>query len=196
VIGLGTGELACYATPGQFWTFHEIDPLIEHIARDERFFGFLARCGNNPHVILGDARLTLRDLPDGAYDVIVLDAFSSDSIPLHLLTREALALYRRKLAPNGVMLFHISNQYLDLAPVVAALAQDIGAPSKSLKDATRDPTRFERMTTVVAAIGQPGGNLDDLPAADGWHELPPPPASALWTDARSAIVSRIIWRPQ
>jgi hypothetical protein len=197
VIGLGTGGLACYATPGQHWTFHEIDPLIERIARDERFFGFLARCGNDPRVILGDARLTLQDVPDGAYDVIILDAFSSDSIPLHLLTREALALYCRKLATDGVMLFHISNRYLDLAPVVAALAHDIGAPAKWLEDAPPGrPDRLERMGTEVAAIGQPGGSLDDLPAADGWRDLPLPPASALWTDARSAIVSRIKWRLQ
>jgi hypothetical protein len=196
VIGLGTGELACYATPGQYWTFHEIDPLIEHIARDERFFSFLAHCGNDPGVILGDARLTLQDVSDGAYDAIILDAFSSDSIPLHLLTRESLALYRRKLAPDGVMLFHISNQYLDLVPVVAALAQDIGAPAKWLEDMHPGPVRFERLSTQVVAIGQPGGSLDDLPAADGWRDLPPPPASALWTDARSAIVSRIIWRLQ
>ena len=121
-------------------------------------------------------------------------AFSSDSIPLHLLTREAVALYRRKLAPDGVMLFHVSNQYLDLAPVVAALAQDIGAPAKWLADAPPGPDRFERMSTQVVVIGQPGGSLDDLAAADGWRDLPPPPASALWTDARSAIISRIIWR--
>jgi SAM-dependent methyltransferase len=196
VIGLGTGGLACYATPGQYWTFHEIDPLIERIAREERFFGFLARCGNSPRVILGDARLTLQDVPNGTYDVIILDAFNSDSIPLHLLTREALALYRRKLAPDGVMLFHISNRYLDLVPVVAALAQDIGAPAKWLAYAPPGFDSFERMSTEVTAIGQPGGRLDDLQASDGWRDLPPAPASALWTDARSAIVSRIIWRLQ
>ena len=85
VIGLGAGELGCYARPGQAWTFHEIDPAVEKLARDERFFHFLSLCGNNPRVVLGDARLTMQDVPDQAYDVIVIDAFSSDSIPLHLL---------------------------------------------------------------------------------------------------------------
>ena len=108
VVGLGAGDLACYARPGQSWTFHEIDPEVERIARDTRNFHFLQRCGNDPKVVLGDARLTLNDTPDATYDVLVIDAFSSDSIPVHLLTREALALYRRKLAPDGLILLRTS----------------------------------------------------------------------------------------
>ena len=101
IIGLGTGALACYAAPDQEWTFYEIDPLVERIARDPRYFHFLANCGNRPNVVLGDARLTIASVPDGTYDVLVIDAFSSDSIPMHLLTREALGLYLRKLAPGA-----------------------------------------------------------------------------------------------
>jgi spermidine synthase len=132
IVGLGTGELGCYAKPGQQWTFYEIDPLVERIARDRDFFQFMSRCGNEPTVVLGDARLTLERAGDGSYDVLVIDAFSSDSIPTHLLTEEALALYLKKLSARGVVLFHISNRYLDLAPVVAALAFDAGVQARFL----------------------------------------------------------------
>src|SRR5690606_27161810 len=103
-VGLGAGAAACHRTPGQQWRFFDIDPLVERIARDERWFSYLARCAGDAPVVLGDARLTLADEPDGAFHLLILDAFSSDAIPLHLLTREALALYVRKLAPGGVLL--------------------------------------------------------------------------------------------
>ena len=131
VIGLGTGELACYAAPGQDWTFYEIDPLAKRIAEDPRYFQFLENCGNHPHVVMGDARLTLAGAPDAFYDVLVLDAFSSDSIPMHLITREAVALYLRKLAPDGRLLFHISSRNLDLRQVVGTLAADAGLVADS-----------------------------------------------------------------
>jgi hypothetical protein len=191
VVGLGAGELACYARPGQSWIFHEIDPAVEHLAWDGRFFHFLQACGNNPRIVLGDARLTLGDMPDHGYDLIVIDAFSSDSIPLHLLTREAFALYQRKLAPGGTILFHVSNRYLDLAPVVAALAKDAGAPARHLLYLPEAATTADPAAEILA-VGQPGGDLDFLPAAAGW-QAPPAPA-ALWTDERSDIVSRIRWR--
>jgi hypothetical protein len=194
VVGLGAGDLACYAKPGETWTFHEIDPAVERIARDPRYFHFLERCGNDPKVILGDARLTLHDVPDGRYDVLVIDAFSSDSIPLHLLTREALALYRRKLAPDGVLLVHISNRYLDLAPVLAALAEDAGMPARHLIDLAPPPESAARLSAEVVALGQPGHDLDFLPASAGWRQMAVAPRAALWTDERSDIVSRMKWR--
>jgi SAM-dependent methyltransferase len=190
VVGLGAGDLACYAQPGQSWTFHEIDPKVERIARDTRWFHFLERCGNDPKVVLGDARLTLQTVPDGHYDVLVIDAFSSDSIPLHLLTREAAALYRRKLAPDGVLLFHISNRYIDLRPVLAALAADAGAPARRLIDLAPQSASVARSSTEVVAMAQPGRSLDFLPASDGWREMRAA-GTAVWTDARSDIVSRI-----
>jgi len=191
IVGLGAGDLACYARPGQSWTFHEIDPAVERIARDPRYFHFLERCGNAPKVVLGDARLTLHDVPDGHYDVLVIDAFSSDSIPLHLLTREALALYLRKLAPDGVLLFHISNRYVDLRPVLSALAADAGAPARRLLDLAPQSASVARLSAEVVAMAQPGRRLDFLSAADGWRDLAAAPATALWTDERSDIVSRI-----
>jgi hypothetical protein len=191
VVGLGVGELACYAAPGQSWTFHEIDPAVAMLAR--RHFDFLERCGNHPGIVLGDARLTLQSVPDHSYDAIVIDAFTSDSIPVHLLTREALALYQRKLAPDGAILFHVSNLYLDLAPVIAALAQDAGAPARGLVYMPTDST-IEHASTQVVAVGQPGGDLDILKPEAGWTAMPPAPAATLWTDQRSDIVSHIRWR--
>jgi SAM-dependent methyltransferase len=195
VIGLGAGTLACYAQPGQDWTFYEIDPTVERIARDPRYFHFLANCGNHPIVIPGDARLTIAAAPDGSYDVLVIDAFSSDSIPVHLLTREALALYLRKLAPGGKLLFHISSRTLNLAPVIWALASDAGVPALMLSD--RPPgTRpgispWQRLPADVVAVAGHGGDLSRLDPAIGWVRLPPGGARSLWTDQQSDILGVI-----
>ena len=193
VIGLGTGGLACYSQSGQDWTFYEIDPLVERIARDPRYFQFLANCGNHPHVVLGDARLTIASAPDGTYDVLVVDAFSSDSIPMHLLTREALALYLRKLAPGGSLLFHISSRTLDLRPVIGALAADAGLPARTLYD--RPPpsaSPWRRFPAIVVALAGRGGDLSRFKLADGWVELLPPfSARSLWTDQRSDLLRAI-----
>jgi hypothetical protein len=194
IVGLGTGELGCYAKPGQQWTFYEIDPLVERIARDRNFFQFMARCGNEPTVVLGDARLTLERAGDGSYDVLVIDAFSSDSIPTHLLTKEALALYLKKLSARGAVLFHISNRYLDLAPVVAALAFDAGVQARFLSYQPEPGTPLWRSAAAnVIALASAVGNLDFLTSDDGWTALPRPPAYALWTDQRSDILRSIQW---
>jgi hypothetical protein len=195
VVGLGTGELACYARPSQDWTFYEIDPLVERIARDPRYFQFLANCGNQPRVVLGDARLTIADALDGDYDVLILDAFSSDSIPMHLLTREALALYLQKLAPGGHLLFHISSRTLDLRPVVGALAADAGVPARMLLDRPPPGTPIWRHSpALVVALAGRDGDLSGLDPADGWTELPPAGARALWTDQRSDLLGAIRFR--
>lgn len=192
IVGLGTGALACYAQLGQSWTFHEIDPLVEKIARDPRYFHFLERCAAGAaRVVLGDARLTLHDVPDGHYDILVIDAFSSDSIPLHLLTREALALYQRKVAPNGVIVFHISNRYVELKPVLTALAADAGSPVRRLLDLGPKTVTAVRLSTEIVTMGQPGRPLDDLPEADGWRDLAATPRAPLWTDERSDIIGSI-----
>ena len=126
VVGLGSGGLACYAEAGDDWTFYEIDPLVERIARDPRYFTYLQNSRGDLNVVLGDGRLTLQRATPGAYDLIVLDAFSSDAIPVHLLTREAVELYMSRLRTDGVVAVHISNRYLNLEPVLGALAQQRG----------------------------------------------------------------------
>ena len=126
VVGLGAGALACYAAPGDHFTFYEIDPLVERIARDPRYFTFLRDCGAEARVILGDARISLKNSPDHQYGMFVLDAFGADAIPIHLLTREAIQLYLSKLSDHGVLIFHISNRYLDLQRVLGNAASDAG----------------------------------------------------------------------
>ncbi len=129
VIGLGTGTLACYAQPGQELTFFEIDSAVVKIARDPRFFTNLTDAearGVDVKITMGDARLSLLKVPDGHFRIIFVDAFSSDAIPIHLITREALQLYMKKLTPDGIVVFHISNRYLDLEPVLANLAEAEG----------------------------------------------------------------------
>lgn len=118
VVGLGCGATAAYADAGQRWTFYEIDPAVVRVARDERFFTFLSTCPIPIEIVLGDARRRLRAEPDAEFDLLVLDAFSSDAVPAHLLTKEAFELYRRLLKPDGALALHVSNRYLDLAPLV------------------------------------------------------------------------------
>ena len=113
IVGLGTGSLACYGRPNESWTFYEIDPLVVRIARDPAYFTYMRDCPPAKRVILGDARLALANAPAGSYDILVVDAFASDAIPTHLITREALRLYLEKLVPGGVVAFHISNRYLN-----------------------------------------------------------------------------------
>src|SRR5262249_22644801 len=114
-IGLGTGSVGAYAQPGQQWTFFEINPAVVRVAEDPKYFTYLRDCVKNYRIVVGDARIEMGHQPDGEFDLMVFDAFTSDAIPIHLLTREALTLYIRKLAPHGVLAFHISNRYLDLA---------------------------------------------------------------------------------
>ncbi|HYD37727.1 MAG TPA: fused MFS/spermidine synthase, partial [Allosphingosinicella sp.] len=140
VVGLGSGTLSCFAEPGQDWRFFEIDPAIVRIASDSSRFTFLSRCAPRARIVLGDARLSIAREPAGRLDLLAVDAFSSDAIPIHLLTREALQVYRRALKPDGLLLIHISNRYLDLEPVLAAAAERDGWQAAALDYA---PGAFE-----------------------------------------------------
>ncbi len=125
VVGLGAGALACYAKPQQAWTFYEIDPVIAEIALNSRYFSYLQRCTPKAEMIIGDARLSLLAEPDSKFDLLVIDAFSSDSVPTHLLTQEALQLYFSKIKAGGLLAFHITNRHLDLKKVLADHAKQL-----------------------------------------------------------------------
>lgn len=126
VLGLGIGSVACYTRPMRFFDFYEIDPAVRAIAENRDYFTYLSDCGSPYNVIIGDARLKIEHAPDQSYDLIIMDAFSSDNIPVHIITREALALYKQKLKPDGAIMVNISNRYLDLRPVLDKLQAEIG----------------------------------------------------------------------
>ncbi len=127
VVGLGTGSMAAYGKEGQYWDFYELDPLVVDIAREH--FTYLDDSPSVIRTITGDGRISLRDAPENFYDIIVLDTFQSGSIPIHTGTNEAIALYKSRLADNGVIAFHISNFFLDLSPVLLYSANDLGLSS-------------------------------------------------------------------
>jgi hypothetical protein len=187
VVGLGTGGLAAYARPGQQWTFYEIDPAVERVARTPAFFTYLSACGDACQVVLGDARLSLEARAPGAYDFIVLDAFSSDAIPAHLVTREAMELYVSRLAPDGLIAFHISNRHLDLRPVLGALAESLGL--RALVQFYRPAgDAGEGRPSEWAVLARSDARLAALAADARWDVLPSGRARP-WTDDYSDILS-------
>jgi len=197
VIGLGTGSTACYASPGQEWTFYEIDPLIQRLATTPRYFTYLRDCLETHTVVLGDARLSLAHAPDASYDLLIIDAFSSDAIPVHLLTREALQLYLTKLADGGLLAFHISNRYLRLGPVLRAIAEQMslsGVEGRDLQlsEAEKQQGKSASHWVIIARRRE---DLDALTREDPrWHPLETRPGGKAWTDDFSDILGVLRWR--
>ena len=196
IIGLGAGSMLCYAESGQPFTFYEIDPTVERIARETRHFTFLRDCPAQFDVVLGDARLSLVGAPNNHYGLIILDAYSSDAMPIHLLTREAMKLYLNKLADGGILAFHISNRYLDLRPVVADLGLDLGLVSliqEDLKISEADIKRGKVGSIWVVMAGQRAA-LGKLAQDPRWKLLQGRPGAAVWSDDFSNILSVFRWR--
>jgi predicted nucleic acid-binding protein len=190
VIGLGTGSLACHRKEEEVWTFFEIDPVVVRIARDSRVFSFLSACGRNPPIVIGDARLTLA-ASARQYNLIVLDAFSSDAIPVHLLTREALAGYLAHLSRRGVLLFHISNRHLDLLPVIAAGAAKAGLSVIAKRDDRANNSSADyRSNALVAVLARNAAELGDLPNRLGWVFAQPQGISD-WRDDYSNVLGAL-----
>jgi len=192
-VGLGTGSIACYARPGQDWTFFEIDPAVVRIARDRRYFTFLADCKPDAGIVLGDARLSLERVPDGAFDLLVLDAFSSDAIPVHLLTAEAFRLYRRKLSPRGVILVHVSNQFLDLEPVVGRITKKtfFGVVRYDVDFDEAEITTSLRVPSIWIVMARRPGDIAELAPDMRWEPLRGANAP-LWTDDHVNIVRTLM----
>ena len=191
VTGLGVGSLASYAQPGQRWTFYEIDPAVVRIARDPRFFTFLSDCrAESLDVVGGDARVSTAQAPDGRFDLIILDAFSSDAIPVHLLSREALALDRRKLADGGLIVVNITNRYLDLAPVVALLARDAGLVCRVRVDLTSDRLTGKQ-GSIWAVLAARQSDLGPLAGDRRWVTPMTRPGDSVWTDDFSNLLDHV-----
>lgn len=197
VVGLGTGAMACYAQAGQDWTFYEIDPAVLSIARNENYFSYL-NCGRAPvKAVLGDARLQLRNAPDNGYGLIVLDAFSSDAIPTHLLTKEAVELYLSKLAPGGRILFHVSNKYLDLRPVIADLAMDSNLICFGVifdSQAQRAAGGIGLDPSSWVAVARRAEELGALTNNPHWQRLEGRARHEVWTDDYSNVLGALKWK--
>ena len=186
VVGLGAGSLAAYARPGQQWTFYEIDPAVERIAASH--FTYLSDCGAPCKVVLGDARLSLART-NVSYDLLVLDAFSSDAIPVHLMTREALRMYLSRLSSDGVLAFHISNRHLDLRPVLGALAADLQLTALGQLDTANDRAAGHFGSSWVVMAREPNA-LAALAEDERWGR--PASGEDVWTDDFTNIFEALV----
>ncbi len=193
VIGLGAGTLACAATPGESWKFFEIDQSMVDTARDPRKFSFISSCMPDLKVVLGDARLTFAREPDGIYDLIIVDAYSSDAIPIHLATREAMAIYKSKLTPHGAVAMHVSNRHLELASVVVGIAEANDLKSWVYnEDSGRDAEYIFATNVVVSAREE--ADVGTLAASEDWALTEPEDDQRVWTDDYSNVLGAVYRR--
>ena len=169
VVGLGTGAMACLSRPGDRWTFFEIDPSVVRIAQNHELFSFLRDCKGTFDVVLGDGRRSLDRRADGTFGLIALDAFSSDAVPIHLITRDAVELYRAKLSAHGVLAFHISNRYLDLEPVLGNLARATGMTCYGQRDAVVSPRLFMKRRSHWVTMARTPADLGAVARDRRWH---------------------------
>ena len=191
IAGLGTGALAAYARAGEHGTMFEIDPIVERIASDTSYFCYLAASRAAQTIVLGDARRSIAATHE-RFDLMVFDAYTSDAIPVHLLTREALAAYLEKLKPGGVMVFHLSNRYFDLVPVVARLASDARLPCRvramlDVPEELGDSLRV--VNSVYAVVARSEADFGALANDSRWVTPEPRENLRLWTDDYSSLLS-------
>jgi len=197
VVGLGTGTLACHKQEKDSVSYYEIDPTTIEIATNPSRYGFsfLAQCAPDAKIVLGDARLTIADAPDGSYDFIVIDAFSSDAIPIHLMTKEAVEIYKRKLAPRGILVMHISNRHLELASVVAGIADANGMVVRTHNSVEGDEEVSDedyKFSGTVSAIVRKPEDFGALNDAKHWKDEKVDPRQWVWTDDYSNVLGSMI----
>lgn len=208
LVGLGAGTLSCYRKPGQRWTIFEIDPAMAEIARDPSKFTFISECAPDVPIVIGDARLQIAKLPPAQFDILVIDAFSSDAIPLHLLTAEAIGIYARALKPGGVLLIHISNRFFELEPVLSTEARARGWSAAIRMDTRPDElsSRYDigaltgsnwvALTATPARLQQLTGGLKprEKAEADGvWVPLERRAGFQRWTDDYASTLPVLLW---
>lgn len=192
VIGLGAGTLTCASQPNENWRFFEIDQTMVDTARDPRFFNFIRNCEPDLQPVIGDARLTFAKEPDGLYDLIIVDAYSSDAIPVHLATQEAMKIYKDKLAPQGVVLMHVSNRHLELSSVVVGIAAANDLKSWVYnEDSGRDDEYIFATSVVVSARAE--ADVGKLASSPQWTLTGANDRQRVWTDDYSNILGAV-WR--
>ncbi|MGY4472992.1 spermidine synthase [Bradyrhizobium sp. USDA 3364] len=193
VIGLGSGTLTCASVPGEDWRFFEIDQSMVDTARDPKYFTYIQNCEPNLRPVIGDARLTFAKEPDGVYDLIIVDAYSSDAIPIHLATEEAMAIYKAKLAPQGAVVMHVSNRHLELASVVVGIADANDMKSWVYsEDSGRDNEYIFSTSVVVSAREEE--DVGRLASSDVWTETEADEKQRVWTDDYSNVLGAVYRR--
>jgi hypothetical protein len=198
VIGLGAGSLAAYAQPGQKWTFYEIDPIVVRFAMDPQYFSFLHDAfpdGHDLQIVLGDGRVKLKSAPDASYGLLVLDAFSSDAIPMHLVTEQALALFLQKLAPRGLIALHVSNRFLNLYPVWGDLARNAGLVALARRDMKVSPQEEEdgKLASEWIVMARDEEALGSLAKDERWIRFNGREGRRIWTDDYSNLLGVFRW---
>jgi hypothetical protein len=192
VIGLGSGTLTCASEPGETWKFFEIDQSMVDTARDPKYFTYIQNCEPDLKPVIGDARLTFAREPDGVYDLIIVDAYSSDAIPIHLATEEAMAIYKEKLAPQGAVVMHVSNRHLELSSVVVGIADANDLKSWIFsEDSGRDNEYIFATSVVVCAREE--ADVGTLASSDQWAETEADEKQRVWTDDYSNVLGAV-WR--
>ena len=193
VIGLGSGTLTCASQPGENWKFFEIDQSMVDTASDPKYFTYIKSCEPGLKPVMGDARLTFAREPDGIYDMIIVDAYSSDAIPIHLATQEAMKIYKDKLSPQGVVLMHVSNRHLELASVVVGIADANGMKSWVYnEDSGRDGEYIFATNVVVSARDE--ADIGKLASSDKWDETDAKPDQRVWTDDYCNVLGAVYRR--
>ncbi len=193
VIGVGSGTLTCASEPGESWKFFEIDQTMVDTARDPKYFSYIQNCAPGLKPVIGDARLTFAKEPDGIYDLIIVDAYSSDAIPIHLATEEAMKIYKDKLAPQGAVVMHVSNRHLELESVVVGIADanDLKSWVYS-EDSGRDDEYIFATTVVVSAREE--ADVGNLASSQQWAETEPTENERVWTDDYSNVLGAVYRR--
>ena len=188
IVGQGVGSLACYALPGQSWAFYEIDPIVDGIARNPEFFTFMSECAGDAPTHLGDARIVLSEQSDVRYDVLVIDAYSSDAVPVHLTTNEAMELYMSRLNPGGVLVFHISNRYYEIDRPLARSAAALGLEARLQKYRGNRAADFADTPSAVAMIARDEADFGTLAAQERWVPMVAD-GGRIWTDDHANLLS-------
>jgi spermidine synthase len=190
VIGMGMGSSTCYAKVGQDWTVFEIDQDVVKAATDPKLIGFINRCAPYTKIVMGDARIQMQQQPNDWFDILLVDAFSSDAIPTHMITKEAIASFMTKIAPDGIMIVHISNRYLELSDIVGDAAHSLGyAAMLGDREGSPDNPNADTGVRVVVIARTPDRFASyRLPM---WSLMMPSKNPKPWTDDHTDILKAL-----